>query len=226
LAEILDWSNDRIGRIERGQQKITPQEIKKLGEALGLSAEEIGDIILREAGLSEIKISTFMQKTTREQQRFEIETHVAGICLRRRGQRIGILVAKRLATRELYPGKWECGGGQVRPGENFEEAIKRQMREEFGIEIKILSPISTYQILAPQLPQSKIPGIVFLCELKGYVDSDVRLNKKEFSEYKWIEEQEVGRVDFIDGIEKQINDALKIYKLLSPKHDTEAPSVK
>jgi 8-oxo-dGTP pyrophosphatase MutT (NUDIX family)/DNA-binding transcriptional regulator YiaG len=214
LAALLEWSDDKIGRIEREQQTITPQEIRKIGETLGLSEEEIGRILLKEAGLLEDLILK-VKPQPREEQRVELEVHVAGVCVRKNNGEVEILVAKRLPTRELYPGKWECGGGQVRLGENFEEAIKRQMEEEFGIKVKILSILRTYEILTPQLLQRKIPGIVFLCELENYINErGIQLNRKEFSEYKWIKANEVIKMDFIEGVKKDIKIALKIYKSL------------
>ncbi len=211
LAEGLGWSNDKLGRIERNEEKITPEEVTKIGKAINLSDEEIGNVLFKEAKL-EIDMGNLMPKT-REEKRFEIETHVAGICLQKTKEGIKILIAKRLPGRALYGGKWECGGGQVKPGENFEEAVTRQMREELGIKVKILAVIGTYEIVSRKLPQRKIPGVKFLCELQdGVTNQKIKISQKEFSEYKWIKENEVAKIDFISGVKKDISDAIRIYK--------------
>jgi len=72
-----------------------------------------------------------------------IEAHVSGVCFS--GDLV--LVAKRAQNREIYPNLWECGGGQVRPGENFEEAVLRQLEEELGVKAKVIAPFKAYEIL-------------------------------------------------------------------------------
>jgi 8-oxo-dGTP diphosphatase len=91
----------------------------------------------------------------REHQRHLIEVHVAGICYRETQSAIEVLIAKRRDDRDLYPGKWECGAGQVKAGENFEQAIRRQMTDELGISIKNVIAFRTYEIKTPQLTQQK-----------------------------------------------------------------------
>ena len=45
-----------------------------------------------------------------------------------------ILIAQRKPTGKL-PNKWEFPGGKVEDGETTEECLKREMAEEFGIEV-------------------------------------------------------------------------------------------
>ena len=46
-----------------------------------------------------------------------------------------ILVAQRLAG--SHAGKWEFPGGKVEPGESPEAALRREIDEEFGVEITV-----------------------------------------------------------------------------------------
>jgi 8-oxo-dGTP pyrophosphatase MutT (NUDIX family) len=72
-----------------------------------------------------------------------IEAHVSGVCFS--GDLV--LVAKRAQNREIYPNLWECGGGQVKEGESFEEAVLRQLEEELGVKAKVIAPFKAYEIL-------------------------------------------------------------------------------
>jgi len=136
----------------------------------------------------------------REEGRDRIEVHVAGVCLRAVNGRWKLLAAKRTRKRSLFPGKWECGGGQVRRGEDFIAALKRQMFEEFGLDIHPLYPIETYAIPIPQPPRL-IPGVRYLCVANA---GRVRLNKKEHSSYRWLEIP-VPKLDWIGGLKETLD---------------------
>jgi len=45
----------------------------------------------------------------------------------------GVLLARRSAARKAYPGLWSFPGGHVEEGEDFEQALHRELREEVGI---------------------------------------------------------------------------------------------
>ena len=44
-----------------------------------------------------------------------------------------ILLGKRSAGRDFYPGVWDVFGGHVEQGETCEQALRREMDEELGI---------------------------------------------------------------------------------------------
>ncbi len=145
----------------------------------------------------------------REKERYKIEVHVAGIVF----DNDKVFVLKRSPARRLYPDLWECGGGQVNPGENFEEAIVRQLREEAGIECKPIGILETYEILAPDLDQKKIPGIRFVCEFLGYTYGEEPKISEEHTEGKWISIDEADELEFIPGLKEKIREAYHLYKV-------------
>lgn len=47
-----------------------------------------------------------------------------------------IIVPKRTMTKKLYPGRYDySGGGHVNYGEDYKDAVIREMKEELGIDI-------------------------------------------------------------------------------------------
>lgn len=64
--------------------------------------------------------------------------HVAvGVVFNKMGQ---VLVALR-PSHKLQGGLWEFPGGKVEPGENVQEALKRELLEEVGIEVAQAIPL-------------------------------------------------------------------------------------
>ena len=45
-----------------------------------------------------------------------------------------VLLGKRNAMRAFYPDVWDVFGGHQKPGESTEETLRRELREELGIE--------------------------------------------------------------------------------------------
>ncbi len=144
----------------------------------------------------------------REEKIHKIEVHVAGICF----MDDKVLIAKRAATRELYPGLWACGGGQVETGENFEEAVKRQLKEELGVIIEPIASFGTYEILTPDSEQKKIPGLRFACKVIGFVNGKEPQISKEHTEWKFLAIDKLAELEFIPGLKGEIKAAYSVYK--------------
>jgi len=88
-----------------------------------------------------------------------------------------------LTKREIYPfqGCWVFPGGHVEYGEKVEEAIKREMKEELGIPVKIKKLAGVYSE-SKRDPRYHSVSVVFLLE-KG--KDEIRLNH-EASEFKFF----------------------------------------
>ncbi|MGQ9495607.1 MAG: 8-oxo-dGTP diphosphatase MutT [Thermoanaerobaculaceae bacterium] len=63
---------------------------------------------------------------------------VAGVIRDRQGR---VLLARRLPSAHLG-GFWEFPGGGVEEGESPEEALKRELKEELGVEVAVKRPIT------------------------------------------------------------------------------------
>jgi 8-oxo-dGTP diphosphatase len=80
-------------------------------------------------------------------------------------------------------GKYDFPGGKFNPGENFKEALKRETKEEYGLDIEIKKPF----YVAEWWPTAKngtvqIIGIFFKC----IPASDSVVLSSDHDEYKWI----------------------------------------
>ena len=71
-----------------------------------------------------------------------------------------ILIAQRKKGWR-FAGKWEFPGGKIEPNETPEECLRRELREELGIETEIgdFFCVSTYRIPSRNGPASCISGV-------------------------------------------------------------------
>lgn len=146
----------------------------------------------------------------REKGIHKIEVHVAGLCIKKDNNKLKILVGKRSPNRALFPNYWECGGGQVKSGENFISALKRQMKGEFNIDIEVGPPLEVYDI---KTQDSVIPGVRFICLMTD--ENQAVSISEEFTDYRWIDEEKIDSYDFIPGLKERLKSALATYRILN-----------
>ncbi|MBB6272692.1 8-oxo-dGTP diphosphatase [Pedobacter cryoconitis] len=101
-----------------------------------------------------------------------------------------VLVAQRSLNMHL-PLKWEFPGGKVEPGESAGECLIREIREELGVEIKIVKKMSP--VVYDQGKQI-IRLIPFQCVL---VRGQVKLT--EHAAFLWLEPAALSTLDWAEA---------------------------
>ena len=79
---------------------------------------------------------------------------VDGVVVNQRGQ--FLLVKRRNAPMQ---GEWWVPGGRVLKGETLEAAFIRKMREELGIEVRILMPLGYFEVQHDDDPRGGSDGV-------------------------------------------------------------------
>src|SRR5690606_11662054 len=74
-----------------------------------------------------------------------------------------ILICQRSASMKL-PLKWEFPGGKVETGESKEDCLKREIREELGLEIEVGAELNVVEHRYPEFSLRLYP---FLCTWIG-----------------------------------------------------------
>lgn len=94
------------------------------------------------------------------------------------------LIMKRVRPSTDGLGYWELPGGGLEYGETPHEALKRELREETGLKIKIIKPIYTFTAIREDY---QTVGIGFLAIPE---DDHVHISE-EHTDYKWVNEEEL-----------------------------------
>lgn len=113
-----------------------------------------------------------------------------------------LLVCQRL-PRGAFALKWEFPGGKLEQGEGHEAALRRELKEELGIEAGRLNEIFRHEHLYPNIMRVNLR--FFRVE-----DYSGEVKNRVFQQIKWVSVEELLQLDFLDG------DRPMIRKLVSP----------
>lgn len=105
-----------------------------------------------------------------------------------------IFIAKRQNKGDMA-NRWEFPGGKIDEGEDFETAIKREMQEEFGVQVQVASHITQTSFL-----HKNKECLVDAFEVHFMEDGLSRPFKlTEHTDYRWANIDEIPSLDFVDS---------------------------
>lgn len=119
-----------------------------------------------------------------------------------------ILILQRHKDEDVYPGMWELPSGKREFLESSEKSLTREVREEAGLDIRIIMPFSVfdYQIEKPDEIRDSTQ-INFLVTPIG--DTNVSLSS-EHQSFTWIAPEEIDEYNLTDATKKVIQEASAI----------------
>ena len=107
------------------------------------------------------------------------------------------LLCKMPAEHGVFPGQWGLPGGGIEPGEQAEEALRRELCEEVGLEVSDIEPL----FFTDGLYTKRFPGgeqrpiymifLVYKCRAAG---ETIILNP-EFEDHTWVAQDSLGEYD-------------------------------
>lgn len=117
------------------------------------------------------------------------------------------LVVKRADDDEFFPGSWELPGGGSDFGEELQDTVVREIKEETGLDIIVGKPLAVHTHFMERKDE-KVQRIevTFLCQLSG---NDAVTLSAEHTAYKWIKPGDIVHMDFSDYMVGVIQNALQ-----------------
>jgi len=98
------------------------------------------------------------------------------------------LLLRRSASKDFAAGAWECVTGRVDQGEGFPQAVRREVREELGVEVQIDFIVGTMRFYRGEAqPENELLGVQFCCSLEA--PEAIRLGA-EHAESRWVMPEE------------------------------------
>ena len=94
------------------------------------------------------------------------------------------LLLRRSEQKDYARGSWECVTGRVEQGEGYEDALRREVLEELGVEVKVDHILGTTHFhRGDPIPENELVGVIYLCSLD---EPDSIHIGEEHTEYRWL----------------------------------------
>lgn len=120
-----------------------------------------------------------------------------------------ILITKRSATRDHAPNEWEAGiTGRIGQNESMEEALRREVQEEIGLTVEIVTPYRVFHFYRGT-EKAEHQGVNFWCK---YVRGEVQLDMNEQTEYKWVTPEDALKYINEEDVKKSLHYFLEFKK--------------
>ncbi len=101
-----------------------------------------------------------------------------------------VLIAERPAGKHMA-GKWEFPGGKAGPGEAALDALRRELREELGVETATAEPLIAYEHVYPD--RTVLLDLWRVTRYSGVPES------REGQQLRWVSMSRLGEVDLLEA---------------------------
>lgn len=114
-----------------------------------------------------------------------------------------VLIVQRAANDDVLPGLWEVPSGKKEPLEKIEETCRREVKEESGIDVEIIKPVSAFNFVVEKPDETRdVTQVTFLVKPVG--SAEVKLSS-EHQKFAWIKQNEIDNYN----LSNETKDALR-----------------
>lgn len=137
-------------------------------------------------------------------------TVILGCVIRNNKILLNLRSEKKLKDAHL---RWELPGGKIEFNESVDEALVREIKEETGIEVKVIKLLPISQTVYWEYSWGTQQTLLF-CYLCKFI------NKKEFKKdhhvekSEWVPIAKIEKLDLLPGAKEFINETLKLMDIV------------
>lgn len=123
-----------------------------------------------------------------------------------------LLATKRRDANPQFNGKWEFPGGGIDKGEEVEECLKRETREETGLNVSIIDRLPGVFTATVEFREGGGYQVFLLPYICSIIFGEIQLADEESSDYGWYSLEEFSKLDPMPLNKKIIQDSLPLLK--------------
>lgn len=105
---------------------------------------------------------------------------------------IKVFMPKRADTKKFLPGVYEMCGGHIDFGEDIVEGLKREIKEEINMEVKVGDPFFVFTYVN-EIKGSHTIEVAYFAEFVGDINN-IQLNPEDHSDYKWFGQEDIDEI--------------------------------
>ncbi len=111
-----------------------------------------------------------------------------------------VLLCRMAPDRGVFPGRWALPGGGVEDGERIEDALRREIIEELGVELESAEPLFFKDAVLPKtladgsVTKLQMVFLIYGCRLSSQT---LELND-ELDRYDWVAVEDVDNYGLTD----------------------------
>jgi len=100
-----------------------------------------------------------------------------------------LLVKHRPERGGFWQGKWICPGGKLELGERIEDGIRREIKEETNLEIRLTNPLTPFDRIVGAEGQTEL-HVIYVSYLADKIEGDLKPDS-DVGEALWVTRKDI-----------------------------------